>query len=543
MFAPSPVLVMARAALAVTASLSLTVASLPGAAAAASPATTTSHGFVDPPLLQQVAANPSDKVRVIITRNKDGDPDKAVREGGGRVLNKLKLANATVAEVPASEVADLARRPGVARISTDAPVKLQALDPLTYWPQNLQTVYPLAVGSASQWNGTLQLRGTGIGVAVIDSGVQPNNPDFLGGPPNPASRVTTVISKISNGNGSGLDDFGHGTFVAGIVAGRGWGVPGVVASGSYIGIAPDANIVSIKVSDSTGMAHVSDVIAGIEWAAMHRQELNIRILNLSLVSTLADSYVSDMLDAAVELAWFQGLVVIVAAGNAGPNAPITAPANDPFVITVGASDDKGTTSTADDMLATFSSYGKTLDGVAKPDLVAPGRNIVSTLSSPTSPLAAAFPGRLLGGGNYIRLSGTSASAPVVSGLVAQLLQARPDLTPGQVKWLLTHTARPVAGAGTGAGYPELGAALAYTAKPFSTDFGFRLPNRYLLAALLARMGLTPGTVSWSSVSWNSVSWNDVSWNDVSWNDVSWNDVSWNDVSWNDVSWNDVWQSS
>jgi serine protease AprX len=536
MFAPRPALRTARVALAAAATLSLTLASMPGAAAAASATsspTGTNDGFIDPPLLQQAAANPSGKVRVIITPSTVGAADQAVSESGGHVLKKLNLANATVAEVPAHELANLARRPGVARVSTDAPVKLQLIDPLVSWPQNLQTVYPLALGSANQWNANRQLRGTGVSVAVIDSGLQPSNPDFLGGPLSSISRVKSVVSTIAGGTGSGLDDFGHGTFVAGIVAGRGWGVPGVVPGGSYIGVAPDANLVSIKVSDSTGMAHVSDVIAGIEWAAMHRQDYNIRVLNLSLTSTLADSYVSDMLDAAVELAWFQGLVVIVAAGNAGPNAPITAPANDPFVITVGATDDKGTVSTADDTLASFSSYGNTLDGVTKPDLVAPGRNIVSTLASPASPLGTGFPTHVLGGGNYIRLSGTSASAPVVSGLVAQLLQTRSDLTPGQVKWLLTHTALPIAGPGTGAGYPELGAALNFTAQPYTSDFNSHLPNRFLLAALVAKMGLTA----------SSVSWNSVSWNDVSWNDVSWNDVSWNDVSWNDVSWNDVWQSS
>ncbi len=543
---PRPVLRTTRLVFAAAACLSLTAASMPGAAAAAPADRTSNYGFVDPPVLQQAAADPSAKVRVIITRGNDGDADNSVRQGGGRVLKKLDLANATVAEVPAADVANLAKRPGVARVSTDAPVKLQALDPLTSWTQDLQTVYPLAVDAASHWNGSRPLRGSGIGVAVIDSGVQPSLPDFAGGPLSPAPRIKSLIDQISNSSGSGLDDFGHGTFVAGIVAGRGWGVPGAVPSGSYVGIAPDANIISIKVSDSTGMAHVSDVIAGIEWAAKHRTDFNIRVLNLSLDSTLADSYTSDMLDAAVELAWFQGIVVIVAAGNAGPNTPITAPANDPFVITVGATDDKGTPSTSDDSLATFSSYGRTVDGIAKPDLVAPGRNIVSTLASPTVPLAAAFATHIVGAGQYIRLSGTSASAPVVSGLVAQLLQARPDLKPGQVKWLLMHTALPIAGAGTGSGYPRLGAALGYTATPFTTDR--RLPNRFLLAAFLSKAGVKLNSVSWSSVSWNDVSWNDVSWNDVSWNDVSWNDVSWNDVSWNDVSWNDVswndvWQPS
>jgi serine protease AprX len=356
-----------------------------------------------------------------------------------------------------------------------------------------------------------------------------------------------VLNGISSGSFSGDDDSGHGTFVAGIIAGRGWGQRGAVPAGSYVGVAPNVNIISVKVSNSNGMAYVSDVVAAIEWVTEHRKEHNIRVLNLSLASTVAGSYLTDMFDAAVELAWFQGLVVVVAAGNGGPNAGITAPANDPFVITVGATDDMGTATTTDDAVAPFSSYGKTVDGIAKPDVVAPGRNIVSTLSSPLAPLARQFPNRVLGSGNYIRLSGTSAAAPVVSGVVAQLLEARPNLTPGQVKWLLTHTALPVTGPGTGAGYPQVGAAVDFAGKPGTTDT--RTPNLYLQVAYAKQMGQTWNSDSWNNlswqdvsrdtVSWNTVSWNNVSWNNVSWNNVSWNSVSWNNVSWNNVSWNNV----
>jgi serine protease AprX len=245
---------------------------------------------------------------------------------------------------------------------------------------------------------------------------------------------------------------------------------------------------------------------------------------------VADSYRTDLLDAAVELAWLQGLVVVVAAGNGGPNAHITSPANDPFVITVGATDDKASVSTADDTLAAFSSYGSTVDRFLKPDLVAPGRHIVSTLSSPTDPIALSFPTRVLGGGLYISLSGTSAAAPVVSGAVAQLLQARPQLNPGQVKWLFTQTAQPVAGPGTGAGYPRVGAAVSYSNAIRNANFGLR-PNVYLLAAYAARIGQAWDSVSWDSVSWDSVSWDSVSWDSVSWDSVSWDSVAWDSVTW------------
>jgi serine protease AprX len=499
-------------------------------------------GHVDDDVARQAAASPSAAVRVIITRAHSRDSDNDVRARGGRVIGKLGLGNATVAEVPAGQIAELARQTGVVRIAYDAPVFIQSYDPLSDCCDQLQMVYPRVVGAADQWGH--QLRGTGVGVAVIDSGVQSAHPDFQGSLLPSPTRVLQVLNGIAGSALSGTDDNGHGTFVAGIIAGRGWGVPGTVPAGSYIGIAPDSNVVSIKVSDSTGMAHISDVISAIEWVAKNRQVngMNIRVINLSLVSNYATSYQIDMLDAAVELAWLQGLVVVVAAGNAGPNAPITSPANDPFVMTVGATDDRGTTDTSDDVLAAFSSYGRTVDGFAKPDLVAPGRHIVSTLASPTSPLAIQFPTHVVGGGSYIRMSGTSAATPVVSGVVAQLLQARPSLTPGQVKWLLTHTGRPVAGSGTGSGYPRVDGALNFSGTIGNSNTA--LPNLYLLAAYLSSSGL-----SWNSVSGLSsnrvagLSWNSVSWDSVSWDSVSWDSVSWDSVSWDSVSWDSTFSAS
>ena len=401
-------------------------------------------------------------------------------------------------------------------------------DPLLDCCDRLQNVYPFAVDAVRQWTSGSKLRGTGIGIAVIDSGVRDSHPDFMGA--NVLDLSTKRVPQVLNGmlgvTTPGQDDNGHGTFVAGIIAGRGWGLPGTADDGKYIGIAPDSTIISIKVSDSVGIAHVSDVISAIEWVTKNRQAYNIRIINLSMISSMVSSYKTDMLDAAVELAWLQGLVVVVAAGNAGPNASISSPANDPFIITVGATDDMGTAAVYDDALAAFSSYGVTLDGVRKPDLVAPGRRIISTLSSRSDTLALQIPSRVVSDG-YIRMSGTSASAPIVTGVVALLLQARPSLSPGQVKWLLTHTAQPVSGAGTGSGYPRVGAAVQRT-EVGNANTGL-VPNNYLAAAYASKVGLS---VSWDTVSWDTVAWDTVSWNTVSWNSVSWNTVSWNTVSWN-----------
>lgn len=519
----------ARLALAAGASLVLVVGSLPGAAAAKP--TRSQPGFVDAIVSQAAADQPATTLRVIITRDQSGNDDSDVRNRGGRVVQRLQLGNATVAEIAANQVANLAAQPGVVRIAYDAPVKIQQ-DPLDNCCDRLESVYPRAVDAVSQWQNGSKLRGTGVGIAVIDSGVRDSHPDFMGANQRDpsGSRIAKLFNGILGTTASGKDDNGHGTWVAGIIAGRGWGQLAPKDDGRYVGIAPDARIISIKVSDSTGMAHVSDVIAGLEWASKNRQLYNIRVINLSMVSGMVSSYKTDMLDAAVELAWLQGLVVVVAAGNAGPNARITSPANDPYIISVGATDDKGSAAISDDSLATFSSYGVTRDGVRKPDLVAPGRNIVGPLSSRSDPLGRQYSSHIVDD-VYIGLSGTSASAPIVSGVVAQLLQARPSLTPGEVKWLLTHTALPLREQGSGAGYPQVGAAVRH-GTPGNANSGL-VPNNYLAAAYAAKAGLT---VSWNTVSWNTVSWDTVSWDSVSWDSVSWDNVSWDNVAWDTSAW-------
>jgi serine protease AprX len=210
-----------------------------------------------------------------------------------------------------------------------------------------------------------------------------------------------------------------------------------------------------------------------------------------------------------------------------------APANDPYIITVGAADDAATPSPRDDVLAWFSSFGLTQDGFSKPDLVAPGRHIVGPLASSGASLGHEFPWKIVNQ-QYIQLSGTSAAAPVVSGAVALLGQARPALTPDQIKWLLTHTARPM-GAGAGAGELDVGAAAQLSGDIPRANTGLT-PNRLVGLAYLAAS--TDSTVSWDSVSWDSVSWDSVSWDSVSWDSVSWDSVSWDSVSWDSVIGND-----
>jgi serine protease AprX len=245
-----------------------------------------------------------------------------------------------------------------------------------------------------------------------------------------------------------------------------------------------------------------------------------------LNSAVAESYLTNPISAACEILWFNGITVVVSAGNNG-TASLYPPANDPFVITVGAVDDKGTAALTDDVVASFSAYGTTSDGFAKPDLVAPGRNIISVLSA-NSQFRNNRPNNVVGA-NYFRMSGTSAAAPMVTGAIALLLQDEPNLTPDQIKFRLKATANKnwpgYTSTKAGAGYLD-----AYAAVYGTTTQSANTNQR---ASQLLWSGSQP--VAWNSVSWNSVSWNSVSWNSVSWNSVSWNSVSWNSDYWEEGS--------
>jgi serine protease AprX len=275
--------------------------------------------------------------------------------------------------------------------------------------------------------------GRGVGVAVIDTGIAGDLPDFRARDGR-GSRV--VASAVTNPCASDANDhFGHGTHVAGLIAG----------SGRYLGVAPEAHLVSVKVADDDGNTTVLDVIYGIQFAVEHRERLGIRVLNLSLSSTVAESYLTDPLDAAVESAWFSGLVVVAAGGNAGTasDAVSYAPGNDPYVISAGALDDRGTRPTADDVLAPWSSRGLTQDGVRKPELVAPGTRLVAALA-PGSDFTELCPDCTVDE-RYFRLSGTSMSAAVVSGVAALIVEEHPTWSPDRVKGAMLGTLDDLAG--------------------------------------------------------------------------------------------------
>jgi serine protease AprX len=376
----------------------------------------------------------------------------------------------------------------------------------------MNNVYNQVIGSSQLWNEEpLFIQGrNNYTIAVVDSGVFKTK-DLK-------SRIKKQVNFSINMHKS-TDLYGHGTFVAGIIAGNGNG-----SNGKYIGVAPKAKLVSIRISDDQGMSNESDVISGLQWIFDNKDLKHIRVVNMSLNSSVEQSYHNSPLCAAVEILWFNGIVVVVSAGNNG-TANLYPPANDPFVITVGATNDMGTVALSDDVIAPFSGYGIAENGLIKPELVAPGKNIISLLPDHRNlTISKQHPENRVTS-LYFRMSGTSISAPMVSGAAALLLQNDPTLTPDQVKYRLMATANnnwPGYDANkAGAGYLDIYAAVhGTTTESANTD---------ITASQLLWSGSEP--VVWESVAWNSVAWNSVAWNSVAWNSVAWNSVAWNSDYW------------
>lgn len=458
------------------------------------------------PILVQIASSDPDQVvNVIVQETAAADNvGKQVIRLGGTEIRDLNIINSLSAEMTAGAALEIARSSDVRWVSLDAPVVstgcAQCVD-----TSKLTNAYISAIKADQVWNNSPYLQGTAIGVAVVDSGVNPNGDLYtLAG----VNRQVPDVRFNSDFNQGTSDGYGHGTHVASIVGGD-----GSESGGKYIGVAPLVNIVNVKVSNDDGSAMMKDVVAGLQWVLENKDTYNIRVVNLSLNSSIAESYHTSPLDAAVEILWFNKIVVVASAGNRG-NGAVYPPANDPFIITVGATDDKGTNSLNDDSLASFSAYGKTSDGIKKPDLVAPGMNIIARLVNQNMGLASAHPSNKVGD-LYFRMSGTSMAAPMVSAAVALLLQDEPALTPDQVKFRMMATANKTwPGYNTnqrGAGYLDIYAAVRGTTT--------KSANTGIKASQLLSTGSTP--ITWGSVGWNSVGWNSVGWNSVGWNSDYW----------------------
>ena len=507
-------------------------------------------------------ASSADRVNVIVQElaGAGSGPERAVSAFGGSVGRQLDIADGFAAQVPADRVDALRAVPGVAKVTEDAGLSLQSTDveAQAAQPGSLYTLANEVTGASAMWDAGYT--GQGVDVAVIDSGVVP-----VEGFATPGKVVYGPdLTLEASGTAKNLDTYGHGTAMAGIIAGRDTAATTVSGNSSdFVGMAPDARIVSIKIADAKGQTDVSQAIAAIDWVVQNRNKngLNIRVLNMSFGTDGVQSYMMDPLAYAAEQAWHQGIVVVVAVGNEGfGTQKVNNPAYDPYVIAVGSDNANGTATTADDTVSTFSNDG---DGSRNPDLVAPGEKVVS-LRNPGSYLDTTYPAARIGE-RLFRGSGTSQAAAVVSGAAALLISQRPAITPDQVKALLTGTAEPIAAATRqqqGAGLVDL-----RTAKDTATPTDAK--QTFALATGVGSLELSRGSVhvtvggktvsgevdvrgrafdaskwanglrastNWSGMSWSGMSWSGMSWSGMSWSGMSWSGMSWSGMSWSGMSW-------
>jgi serine protease AprX len=405
-----------------------------------------------------------------------------------------------------------------------------------------------AVGAPSAWP---RSTGAGVVVALMDSGIG-NHPDL------PAGKVVARKNFVAD-NATSLDPAGHGTHLAGVIAANGE---------TFRGVAPDARLVDIRVLDANGVGTLKNVVAGFDWLLKNRRALHIGVLNLSIGTPQIRSYHSDLLAALAEAAWFSGVTVVAAAGNDGPlPGGIATPGADPFVITVGSLDDQGTLTEVDDRESAFSSRGPTLDGFAKPDVLAPGRRVVSlradgsaldkskpvrvaALVSPETATLATAAATLAtslvtlaknrdtrdnnGNGSrsdlYVRMSGTSVSSAMVAGTAALVLSYHREYSPTKIKGAIVGSAHRVLGSVTRA--VDAQKALNETTRGVNSNL---LPSKLLMKAL-AQSGVGGSGTTWEGITWEGVTWESVTWESVSWEAVTWEGVVWESVSWEGVMW-------
>jgi serine protease AprX len=489
----------------------------------------------------------------------DSDAAEAVtRDLGGTITHELAIIGSFSARVPARSLEPLISSPTVLKVWGDGRLH----------PTDLSLSEYEEVAPDTTWQSTIEsteTTGSGVTVALVDTGVS-----------RVADLGNRVLARVDfTPDHDGYDRYGHGTHMAGIIAGD-----GTSSNGQWVGVAPDANLVSVKVAGADGSTDVSVVIAGLQWIVSHRAQYQIRILNLSYGTDSRQPYLVDPLDYAIEQVWASGIFVAVAAGNRGPNqGTVSKPADDPFVLTVGAADTKNTPRRNDDAVAAFSSRGPTQDGFTKPDLVAPGISIVSNRAV-GSTMDQLHPEARVGE-HYFKGTGTSQATAIVAGVAANVLDANPSLTPNHIKAVLTGTADVkitwnVGGAGSGAGmvdeYFAVHAALKGATWIVPANIGL-IPSSGLGSLEASRgsyhvyadvdrdddMDLVSGEIdvlgnSWSGNAWSGDSWSGNAWSAYvsevpgwagnAWSGNSWSGTSWSSNSWSGNEWSgDSWSGN
>lgn len=532
-------------AVTITASLILVTAAIPADAFSFDP------NKIDAAFLAEVLAAPTDDFDVIVRSDPTRSGERvaraarAVTNGGGSPKHGLGIVGGVSARIKGTYLLKLTRDADVDYVVKDRHMRAQ-FDPVLD-SAKATTPGTLEINAPQAWS-QLGVTGQGVGVAIVDSGVYPH-PDLAGRIV--ASIDFTTASPTVSSTPTG-DPGGHGTHVAGLVAGD-----GTLSGGAYTGVAPRANIVDVRVIDANGSSNVSTILRGLQWVLANRTTYNIKVVNLSLGATATASYKSDLMATAAEVLNFSGVTVVVSAGNSGPLAgTVTTPGTDPYVITVGALDDNGTSLLLDDLMTVFSSRGRTaFDNLSKPDLVAPGRKMVS-LRSPGSALDTLFPERQVAAtgaltADYYRLSGTSMAAPVVAGVVALMVERNPTLSPAQIKRRLKSTATALTfgtaferGAGLVNAYAAVSsvdASKEYAPDRVSDAFAkdmqrFILGQPFVWRDLTYHGGVDSAATSWEGVTWENVRWDAVTWENVLWECFTWEGITWEGVTWETVTW-------
>ncbi len=504
------------------------------------------RALVPETLIAQATDNPSRVFHVIVQGDKDrGSDDVAndVRSENGKSKQTYMSITGVSADLTGKDLLKLARHPHIESITPDETLSAASYRSTEFWRDSGEADVKSLLGS--YWNPAP----ASPAIAFVDSGIDSDNTSLFG------YRIKANVSFCSTCATSGaVNNFeGHGTMVAGVAAGD--------DAGAFNGgVAQQAPIVMLRTANETGLSLTSDVLTAIDWIMANRVKYNIRVANFSMSGVTQTSYKSDPLDRAVENLWLNGNVVVVtAAGNYGNGSATDmsfAPGNDPFVITVGATDVRSSSSYGDNTVPSWSAFGHTIDGYQKPEISAPGRYMMMPTVMGTT-LTSLFPDRLYcaiywcslplyGQSTTMWMSGTSFSAAAVSGTVAQILARHPGWTPDQVKGALMLTARPLA-AGVAAGVGQVdGAAAAAVASAPNPNENL---NKFVVTDSTGKRAFdfnkwasyVSTTASWSTASWSNASWSSASWSAASWSTASWADASWASASWaagttSDASW-------
>ena len=485
--------------------------------------------YLEPSLASAIVANPSGTFDVILEGDRKGGTPGFVKKAlaGYTVTRKFRSIDGVEATLTGKQIQTLSHVDGVTAIVANDSVKPSSVA----LPYANSQKWAWVSHAPVDWNQTA-LSLSAPTIAVIDSGVDSSL----------AGIGTRLLGQVSLYSGTATnspgDGYGHGTFVSSIAAG----------SADFAGVAPNANLLSLDVIADDGSATIGDVINACDWILANKATYNIKVANMSIQGSARASVFFDPLDQAVESLWLNGVTVVTAVGNYGQNGASTevsyAPGNDPFVISVGASDIMDTVSTSDDVVAPWSAWGYTADAFTKPDLAAPGRYIIGSVPS-GSGLAVERPDHVVGT-NLMQLSGTSFSSPQVAGAAALILARHPDWTPDKVKGALEVSAQATPAATSrslGVGELDIARARAVINPPN--------PNAGLDQYLGTNASGAPvfnasawQTAAKSNAAWNNAAWSDAAWSDAAWGSAAWGSAAWGSAAWSDAAWsNAAWGSA